>query len=133
MKIENYKNWQEVISIEEFESYINELVIKQKSFSNSILLEIVTLLSEKYLLFYGLCKLTLEQKIEINKILINLTDFSSLEITEDLIGVLFNFRLDNYYSFLKEEYKAIKLDEVRREVIDALNEYEKIGNVGRVP
>ena len=123
MELDKYKDWKEVISTEEFNSLINELIISQNKFSNSDLIELLNLLSEKYLLFYKTCELTMNQKIEINKILIKLTNFSNLIITEDLIGILFNFRLDAYFLFLREKCNTIKLDEVRNEVINSLSEY----------
>lgn len=125
MKLEDYKNWKEVFSESEFRDLLGELFAKKNVYSKDVFLEMLSLLSEKYGYFYGTYKLTNEENNDINSILLELTDFSNLSITEDLIGILFNFRVNNYYLFLKNKNHLIKLDEVRSEVLDALKEYEE--------
>ena len=125
MKIDNYKNWKEVLSEDEFHSILKELIKKKDNYSQFSLLEILNLLSEKFLLFYGVTKLTNEEKTFINSILIELTNFSNLSITEELIGILFNFRLDGYYFYLKDHLHLIRNDEVKNELLDSLKEYEE--------
>lgn len=125
MKLHDFKNWKEVLSDEEFHSILKELINKKDNFPKFSLLEIMNTLSEKYLLFYGTTELTIEEKTFINSILIEITDFSNLSITEDLIGILFNFRLDCYYSFLKNNLHLVINDEVRDELLNSLREYEQ--------
>lgn len=125
MKLEDYKYWNEVLSEDEFHNLLNELIIENDKYSKTTLLEIVNLLSEKYLLFYGTTKLTNKEKDYINSTLIKFTNFSDLSTTEDLIGILFNFRLHSYYLFLKNNIYLIKKDEVRKEVLNSLKEYEE--------
>jgi hypothetical protein len=123
MKIENYKDWKELLSEDEFHHILNELIKKKDHFPRSSLLEIINSLSEKYLLFYGATELTIKEKTFINSILIEITDFSDLSITEELIGVLFNFRLDGYYYYLKNHVHLVKNEEVKHELLNSLKEY----------
>lgn len=125
MRIENYKDWKEVISINEFHGILKELIVKKDSFSQTDLLEILSLLSEKYLLFYRTTELTNEEKTFINSALIKATDFSNLFINEELIGIMFNYRLDDYFFYLKKNINLVKVDEVRNEILNSLKEYKE--------
>lgn len=125
MLLEDYKSWNEIISENEFHNFLKELFENKDGYSKTALLEIVNELSEKYLLFYGVAKLTVAEKENLHSTLLELTNFSDLLIIEDLIGILFNFRLDSYYLFLKNNATSIKFQEVKKEVLNSLKEYEE--------
>ena len=125
MKLDEYESWNEVISKEQFSFLINELILKENNYSNSEILERLEILSEKYLKFYDLDYLTKIQRQNVNKILIKLTDFSNLTTIEELIGVLFNLKIDEYYHYLKRHSDTIISKQVEKEVFESLKEYEE--------
>lgn len=130
MNLEDYINWNEVISENEFSYYLAELFKNKNIYSTEVLLDIIDILGDKYGKFYGSLKLSKEEKENLSLILFDLTNFSNLTLIEDLIGAMFNFNLDDYYFFLKNNINSIKLDEVRNEVFDSLKEYEEGHVVG---
>jgi hypothetical protein len=127
MNLENYKNLKEVISENEFKYYLAELFKNKNIYSTEVLLDIVDVLGDKYGKFYRSLKLSKEEKKNLSLILFDLTNFSNLILIEDLIGAMFNFNLDDYYFFLKNNINSIKIDEIKNEVFDSLKEYEKTG------
>ncbi len=130
MNLEDYINWNEVISENEFRYYLSELFKNKNKYSSEVLLDIIDILGDKYGKFYGSLKLSKEEKENLSRILFDLTNFSNLTLIEDLIGAMFNFNLDDYYFFLKNNINSIELDEVRNEVFDSLKEYEEGHVVG---
>lgn len=125
MKLEDYRNWNEVISENEFSHYLTELYKNKDVLSREIFLEILEILGDKYSKFYGTLKLTNVEKESINLTLLEFTNFYDLRLMEELIGRMFDFRLDYYYYYLKKNVNSIKLDEIKNEVLNALKEYEE--------
>ncbi|MFN5309678.1 MAG: hypothetical protein ACK5C0_09510 [Candidatus Kapaibacterium sp.] len=125
MNLEDYINWNEVISENEFSYYLAELFKNKNIYSSEVLLDIICVLGDKYGKFYGSLKLSKEEKENLSRILFDLTNFSNLTLIEVLIGAMFNFNLDDYYFFLKNNINSIKLDEVKNEVFDSLKEYKE--------
>lgn len=124
MKLEDYKNWNEVILESEFHKYLNELFEKKNKLSRDVFFDILENLGERYSKFYGLSKLTNEEKEVLNSILLEYTNFSDLKQIEELIGTMFDFRLDDYCLFLKNNVLSIKNESIRNEVLNSVEEYE---------
>ena len=122
--INKYRNLFEVISEKGFDTLLEDFLNNEVNYTNVDKIEILDILGEKYFKFYDTHMLTPGQSKRVTSLLIKLTDFDNLGVIEDLIGILFNFRLVDYYLFLKESSNTIKLDKVRNEVINSLNEYK---------
>jgi hypothetical protein len=126
MKLEDYKNWNELISVDEFHKLLKELFENKDKYSKSVFFEIIEELSDKYTSFYGHTKLTKYEYENLHLTFVEFTDFSDFWMTHDLIGNMFNFRLDSYFLFLKNNASSIISEKVKKEVLDSLKEYSEI-------
>ena len=77
MNLEDYINWNEVISENEFRYYLAELFKNKNKYSSEVLLDIIDILGDKYGKFYGSLKLSKEEKENLSRILFDLTNFSN--------------------------------------------------------
>lgn len=124
MNIDKFRNLLEVISIEKFNLLLTDFLSESESLNSSERIEILEILGEKYSKFYNSNLLDNHVKNKLSEILIRLTDFTNLTTMEDLGFILFSFKLNNYYLFLKNNAYSIQSNEVRNEVLNLLKEYE---------
>jgi hypothetical protein len=127
MKIDDYKNLEEIISKEDFQNMIMQLIINREEYDVEILIEILETLSEKYVKFRDNI-LSCNQVDIINDLLILSTNFSNLSRMQILISILFNFRIDKYYDYLNKHKDTIVNIEVKNEVFESLIEYQPSKN-----
>ena len=127
MKIDDYKNLEEIISKEDFQNMIMQLIINREEYDVDILIEILETLSEKYVKFRDNI-LSCNQVDIINDLLILSTNFSNLSRMQILISILFNFRIDKYYDYLNKHKDTIVNIEVKNEVFESLIEYQSSKN-----
>ncbi len=127
MKIDDYKNLEEVISKEDFQNMIMQLIISREKYDVDTLIEVLETLSEKYVKFRENI-LSCNQLEIINDLLILSTNFSNLSRMQILISILFNFRIDKYYDYLKKHKDTIVSVEVKNEIFESLIEYESSKN-----
>ena len=117
-------NLTEVISKDDFHNLLNNIFKNKTLYSNSDLINYLDILGEKYGKFYDDNELTILEAENIHEILKEVSDFNRIDIMEQLVCILFKFRIDNYANFLKKELNSIKSEVVYNEINDALNEYE---------
>jgi hypothetical protein len=127
MKIDDYKNLEEIISKEDFQNMIMQLIINREEYDVEILIEILETLSEKYVKFRDNI-LSCNQVDIINDLLILSTNFSNLSRMQILISILFNFRIDKYYDYINKHKDTIVNIEVKNEVFESLIEYQSSKN-----
>lgn len=126
MKLNIYRDLEELITEKEFNFFLNNFILNEDNYSNYEKIEILDILSDKFSKFYNTHILTETQKNQLINSLILLTDFSKLDIMQDLIGILFNFRLNEYYLYLKNHCNSIIHKKVQIELLDSLAEYEQM-------
>lgn len=124
MDLKNINNLNEIISKNEFHSLLSQLFKLKNDLSKNKLISYIEILGDKFSKFYDFNELTNDETSELNKILIALTDLTNLKIMEDLIGILFKFRLNSYYLFLKNNLQNIQSDSIFEEIKSAIIEYE---------
>jgi len=122
MKLEQFRELNEVISQEHFFVLLNIFFIDKNLFESSEQVEVLEILSEKYSKFNSNI-LNVEQENKIKQILIELSDFANLERIEILIRILFNFQNNEYYDYLEKHKNSIIHSGVKKEVFEALEEY----------
>ncbi len=127
MIIDNYGNLEEIISKENFQNMLMQLIDNKEKYEVDKLIEILETLSEKYVKFHENI-LSTNQVNSINNLLIQLTDFTNFSRMQILIGILFNFRIDKYYDYLTKYRNTIIHLDVKNEIIDSLIEYESSKN-----
>jgi len=126
MLIDKINNLFEVITKEEFHILLNDLILEQNSISDEDLINCLDILGEKFGKFYSLENLTIGECDFLYKTLIRLSDFDNYERTADLTGLLFSFRIDDYYFYLKEVVnKKNLLNNVKTELTETLEEYKR--------
>ena len=116
----------EVISRDEFHNLMKEIISEEPNISDTELVDYLNILGEKFRLFYDISELNIGEAIFINTTLKKLTNLSDYTRTTDLLEILFSFRVDEYYMHLttiKDKY--FLSDDVRIEILDALDEYQK--------
>lgn len=119
----NLINLPEVISERDFHIYLDQLVSKRNSISKNKFVLLLEILGEKFEKFYNDNELSNEEKQVLYEILKELTDLLNFDIMARLIGILFQFRIDNYAVFLQENLQNIENPVILEECRDALKEY----------
>lgn len=123
----NLEKLPEVISPDEFLQLMDQFNLIRVDCSRDVVLDFLEILGEKFEKFYDLGVLTTYQRDIICSELIKMTDFDDLKVIERLIGVMFQFRVDGYVGYLKENLNRINSLDIRKEVNEALEEYLNSG------
>ena len=126
MNLEKFSNLTEVITIEEFNLLLDYFIDNKKNYNSIESIEILEILGEKYSKFYGTYCLSKRQKSCLLEILIALTDFSNLDTLQSLTFILYSFEIKEFFHYLKKHINTIINENVRNDLIDSLNEYEKM-------
>lgn len=116
----------EVISKAQFLYLLEELLQNQEQEPLSEQIEKLDLLGEKFGKFYDLNVINHTHRATIFEILKTATDTGQLALMEDLIGIMFQYRIDAYARYLEEQLPPIPAPEVRREVYESIKEYKSI-------
>ncbi len=113
----------ETISKENFLFLYANLMQQKNNLSKNTVIQYLNILGEKFEKFYDVNTLNYIEKDEIHKLLKEYTDFDELNLMEDLIGIMFQFRIDKYADYLQCHLNEIESKSVYNEVYDAGNEY----------
>lgn len=113
----------EIISRENYLFLLNDLLKNTCNLSKYTVLRHLDTLGDKLDKFENnvLCK---NQKDIIYMLMLEYTDFNSLDLMENLNGIMFQFRIDKYVEYLKVNIDSIRSEKVYAEVFEAINEYE---------
>lgn len=113
----------EIISRENYLFLLNDLLKNACNLSKYTVLRHLDTLGDKLDKFENnvLCK---NEKDIIYTLMLEYTDFNSLDLMENLNGIMFQFRIDKYVEYLKVNIDSIRSEKVYAEVFDAINEYE---------
>jgi len=129
MEISEYKKWEELLSKTDFQDLFETLFEIKEKFENEVLVEMLIALSERYQKFYEDI-LQPVHKRKINSLLIELTDFTSLNRLLDLITIMFNFKSEMYAEYLNKNSKTIISESIKKEVLESLTEFETLKKSG---
>jgi hypothetical protein len=116
-------NLPELISKQKFHLILEDVLNRQNNLSSDIVIQYLIILGERFEKFYDINELTIKEKKDIYAVLKVYTDFNRLDIVEDLINIMFQFRIDKYIDYLKRNLKSVKRKEVYDEIYDAISEY----------
>lgn len=87
-------------------------------------MDYIKILGDKFSKFYDYNELKNKERFELSSLLIGLTDFTDFDSIEQLIGIMFCFRLDDYCLYLKSNLFNIYSDVIIKEIQAAIIDYE---------
>ena len=119
----NIKDLPEVVSKEHFISLLDDLLKNRNNFSKDTFIKYLELLGEKYEKFYDTNIISEITLAELYRTLKEYTELDKLNLMKNLVGIMFQFRVDKYADFLSRHLNLIKLEDVYNEIYDALKEY----------
>ena len=115
----------EVISKDRFHALLSQVMEEAIGLSPEENVYRLEVLGERYLKFYDEQELTPVERERLFALLKTLTDFTELSLIESLCGLLFCYSLNEYADWLKENVDGITNPDIRWEVIDTLEEYNR--------
>ena len=104
----NINKLPEVISEEHFLLLLDDLVQQKDNRSKYTIIQYLDILGEKFQKFYKANVINEKQRNNLLNMVIEFTNFTDLNLTEDLIGLMFQFKIDGYKYFLKSNLNFIK-------------------------
>ena len=115
----------EVISKDRFHALLSQVMEEASGLSPEENVYRLEVLGERYCKFYDEQELTPVERERLFALLTTLTDFTELSLIESLCGLLFCYSLNEYADWLKENVDGVTNPDIRWEVIDTLEEYNR--------
>ena len=126
MNLNDFNRLDEVISKNDFHLLLGQVFLHKDNLSKDILIDCINILGDKFSKFYDYNELKNKERFELSNTLIGITDFTDFDSIEQLIGIMFCFRLDDYCLCLKSNLFNIYLDGIIKEIQVAITECEAL-------
>lgn len=126
MNLNDINRLDEVISKNDFHLLLDQVFLHKDNLSRDILIDYIHILGDKFSKFYDYNELKNKERFELSNTLIGITDLTDFDSIEQLIGIMFCFRLDDYCLYLKSNLLNIYSDVIIKEIQDAIIEYETL-------
>lgn len=124
MNLNDFDTLDEVISKNNFHLLLDQVFLHKDNVSKDVLVDYIMILGDKFSKFCDYNELKDKERSELSNMLIGLTDFTDFVSIEQLIGIMFYFRLDDYCLYLKGKLLNIYSDVIIKEIQAAIIEYE---------